>query len=249
VFLAYATTAGPVLLDRALYLPKGRSSDRTRCQEAGIPEDQATIPKPTLAKQMLERACAHGVQAAWVSGDTIDGGDTKLRWWLEERQQAYVLAVPSNQRMALMPSVAQVVAHWPAEDWQRLSAGEGSQGPRWYEWGWQALTSRLLPEGWQQWLLARRSLSEPEQIAYYFVFAPATVTLEDVVRAAGSRWQGEEGFELAKQEVGLGDYEVRHWQGWYRHITLAMVALAFLTVIKVEARKKGRRLTPPKPKS
>jgi SRSO17 transposase len=75
------------------------------------------------------------------------------------------------------------------------------------------------------------------------------VTLGEVVRAAGTRWQVEEGFELAKQEVGLDEYEVRHWHGWYRHITLAMMALAFLTVIKAEARKKGRPSIKQKPRS
>jgi SRSO17 transposase len=243
VFLAYATTAGPALLDRELYLPKAWSADRVRCQAAGIPDEQGTVPKPTLAQQMLERAFAHGVQAAWVTGDTVYGGDSKLRTWLEGRLQPYVLAVPSNQRVGLSASAAQVVAHWDDHAWQRLSAGEGSQGPRWYDWGWLALPYRWLPEGWQQWLLARRSISQPDEIAFYFVFAPATVTLDEVVRAAGTRWQVEEGFELAKQEVGLDEYEVRQWQGWYRHMTLSMFALAFLTVITTEARKKGRLLT------
>jgi SRSO17 transposase len=165
VFLAYATPAGPVLLDRELYVPKGWSADRVRCQEAGIPDEQGTVPKPTLAKQMLDRALAHGIQAAWVTGDTVSGGDYKLRAWLEERQQPYVLAVPSNQRVGLTASAEQVAARWQTTEWHRLSAGEGSQGPRWYDWGWQALTYRWLPEGWQQWLLARRSLSQPDEIA------------------------------------------------------------------------------------
>lgn len=240
VFVAYATAAGPVLLDRELYLPTVWSADRVRCQEAEIPDEQATIPKPTMAKQMLDRAFAHGVQAAWVTGDTVYGGDSKLRMWPEGRQQPYVLAIPGNQGVGLTTGAAQVVAHWDDPIWPRRSAGEGSQGPRWYDWAWLALAFRRLPEGWQQWLLARRSVSQPDEIAYYFVFAPASVTLDEVVRAAGPRWQVEEGFELAKQEVGLDEYEVRHWQGWYRPITLAMFALAFLTVIKAEARKKGR---------
>ena len=121
----------------------------------------------------------------------------------------------------------------------RLSAGEGREPPRLSDWAWQSLDFRLTEPGWKQWLLARRSLSEPTELAYYFVFAPERVTLEQVVRAAGSRWQVEEGFELAKQQVGLDEYEVRHWQGWYRHVTLAMFALAFLTVVKATARKRG----------
>jgi SRSO17 transposase len=105
------------------------------------------------------------VQAAWVTGDTVYGGDYKLRAWLEECQQAYVLAVPSNQRVGLTASAAQVVAYWDDHAWQRLSAGEGRQGPRWYDWAWQALEFRALPEGWQHWLLARRRVSQPDAIA------------------------------------------------------------------------------------
>jgi len=241
VFLAYATAAGPVLLDRELYLPAEWANDPERCQEAEIPEGVTSIPKPTLAKRLLERAFATGVPAGWVTADSVYGGDYKLRSWLEERQQPYVLAIPKNQRIVLTTRADAAVARGVPESWQRLSAGEGSQGPRWYDWAWKPLTFRLLPDGWQQSLLARRSLSDPTEIAYYFVFAPTTVTLAQVVQVAGTRWQVEEGFELAKQQVGLDEYEVRHWQGWYRHITLSMFALAFLTVIKVEARKKGRR--------
>lgn len=239
VFLAYANRAGAVLIDRALYLPREWADDPPRCQEAEVPAGTASIPKSTLAKGMLERAFAHGVQAAWVTGDTVYGGDYKLRSWLEERLQPYVVAIPKNQRIGLTHRADEVVGDWPPDQWQRLSAGEGSQGPRLSDWSWQSLDFRLTEPGWKQWLLARRSLSEPTELAYYFVFAPETVSLEQVVRAAGSRWQVEEGFELAKQQVGLDEYEVRHWQGWYRHVTLAMFALAFLTVIKATARKKG----------
>ena len=83
-------------------------------------------------------------------------------------------------------------------------------------------------------LLVRRSLSDGE-LAYYVVFAPADTTLQTVVNMAGQRWKVEESFELAKDEVGLDQYEVRHWTGWYRHITLAMWALAFLTVTRAQA--------------
>jgi SRSO17 transposase len=157
--------------------------------------------------------------------------------------------VPKNQRIGLTHRADAVVAQWSAERWQRLSAGEGSQGPRYYDWTWQSLDFRLLPAGWKQWLLARRSLSDPTKLAYYFVFAPESVTLEQVVQAAGSRWQVEEGIELAKGQVGLDEYEVRHWQGWYRHLTLAMFALAFLTVVKTTARKKGVSQSKPQPSS
>jgi len=250
VFLANANRSRAVLLDQELYLHADWEKDPNRCQEAEVPEERRkTIPKPTLARQMLERAFAHGIKAAWVTGDTVYGGDYKLRSWLEERLQPYVLAVPKNQRIGLTHRADEVVASWPAEWWQRLSAGEGSQGPRLYDWAWQSLDFRWTEPGWKQWLLARRSLSDPTKLAYYLVFAPESVKLEQVVRAAGSRWQVEEAFELAKGQVGLDEYEVRHWQGWYRHITLAMFALAFLTVVKVAGQKRGPKFRSRKPLS
>jgi SRSO17 transposase len=239
VFLAYATAAGPVLLDRELYLPQEWSSDPARCQEAGVPEGTTTVPKPTLGKQLLERAFAAGVQADWVTADSIYGGDGKLRRFLEDRLQAFVLAVPSSQRIGLSNRADAVVAQAPPDAWHRLSAGEGSQGPRWYDWAWMRMGWRWSEPGWAHWLLARRSLSKPDEITYYLVFGPDSVTLPQIVQIAGTRWQVEDAFALAKGEVGLDEYEVRHWVGWYRHITLAMLALAYLTVVKVQARKKG----------
>jgi SRSO17 transposase len=237
VFLAYATRHGPVLLDRALYLPKEWAEDPARRAEAGMPAAAGSIPKPALGKQLLERAFAAGVQAAWVTADSLYGGAYHLRHHLEEREQPFVLAVPSTQRVGLSATAEQVVAAWPAEAWQRLSAGEGSQGPRWYDWAWLPMAWRLAPEGMAHFLLARRSVSRPDELAYYFVFGPANSTLEQVVHVAGTRWQVEQAFELAKGEVGLDEYEVRTWVGWYRHITLAMFALAYLTVVRLHAHR------------
>lgn len=241
VFLAYATPAGPALLDRELYLPKGWAEDAARRVEAGVPAQARCIPKPTLGKRLLERAFAAGVQASWVTADSIYGGDYKLRHYLEEREQPFVLAVQSTQRVGLSTPATQVVASWPNDAWQRLSAGEGSQGPRWYDWAWMPMSWRFHPEGMAHWLLARRSVSRPDEIAYYFVFGPAESTLEQVVRVAGTRWQVEQAFELAKGEVGLDEYEVRTWTGWYRHITLAMFALAYLTVVRQHAQQTQKK--------
>src|SRR5690242_10467342 len=152
VYLTYATKAGGVLIDRELYLPKGWTADPERLKEAGIPQESTTIPKPTLAKEMLARAFAHGITAAWVTGDTVYGGDTKLRSFLEERLQPYILAVPANQRIGLAHRADEVIASLPASHWQRLSAGEGSQGPRFYDWVWTRLDFRWTEPGWKQWL-------------------------------------------------------------------------------------------------
>ncbi|HEX9414053.1 MAG TPA: IS701 family transposase, partial [Ktedonobacterales bacterium] len=236
VFLAYATSHGPVLLDRELYLPKEWADDPARRAEAGVPAEATCIPKPTLSKQLLQRACAAGEQVGWVTAESIYGSEYKLRHYLEEREQPFVLAVQSTQRVGLTAKAEQVVASWPAEAWQRLSAGEGSQGPRWYDWAWMPMSWRFAPTGMAHWLLARRSVSKPDEIAYDCVFGPASSTLAQVGQVAGTRWQVEQAFELAKGEVGLDEYEVRTWVGWYRHMTLAMLALAYLTVVRLHAR-------------
>jgi SRSO17 transposase len=251
VFLAYASPLGHVLLDRELYVPKEWSADGARCRQAGIPTDRPFATKPQLACQMLARAFAAGVPAKWVTGDSVYGDDRRLRLWLEGRAQAYVLAVSGKEYVWLGPQQRQVktlLANLPEDGWTRLSAGDGAKGPRWYDWHWLPLTAPLEP-GWHRWLLVRRSLSAPTELTAYVVFAPQATTLEEVVGVAGSRWTIESGFEAAKGEVGLDHYEVRSWTGWYRHVTLAMWALALLTVMRagtiaVAALKKSRRPHP-----
>ncbi len=149
VFLAYATSHGPVLLDRELYLPREWADDPARRAEAGVPAEASGIPKPALGKELLERAYAAGVRAAWVTADSVYGGAYQLRHSLEERAQPFVLAVPSTQRVGLSAKAAQVVAAWPAAAWQRRSAGEGSQSPRWYDWAWMPMAWPWLLRGWR----------------------------------------------------------------------------------------------------
>jgi SRSO17 transposase len=250
VFLAYASQLGHTLLDRELYLPQEWTDDRERCRQAGIPEDRCFATKPQLARQMLARAFAAGVPAKWVTGDSVYGDDRRLRIWLEAQPQAYVLAVSGKEYVWLAGDQRQVktiLASLPAEGWTRLSAGDGAKGPRWYDWRWLPLADRMDP-AWCRWLLVRRSVGTPTELTAYVVFAPQATSLEEVVQVAGTRWTIESGFEAAKGEVGLDHYEVRSWTGWYRHITLAMWALALLTVMRagaiaVEALKKS--LSPP----
>jgi SRSO17 transposase len=232
VFLAYATPRGRTFLDRALYLPLSWLQDRARCERVGIPADATFMTKPQLALQMLERALDAGVPAAWVLGDEVYGDDSKVRRWLEERRQAYVLAVSNQHRIwkdMRQLKVRELLKQVPTEGWQRLSAGDGSKGPRWYDWAFERFLGTK-PRGWQRGILFRRSLTDPTDIAYYAVFARSKVSLQAIVHAAGARWAIEESFESAKGEVGLDQYEVRSWTGWYRHITLALWAHAFLTV-------------------
>jgi SRSO17 transposase len=156
-----------------------------------------------------------------VTADSIDGGAYQLRHYLEERAQPFVLAVQSTQRVGRSAKAEQVVAAWPTAAWQRLSAGEGSQGPRWYDWAWMPMSWRDAPAGMTHWLLARRSRSKPDELAYYFVFGPAEVTLQQVVQVAGTRWQVEQAFELAKGEVGLDEAStnMRCAPGWAGIVT------------------------------
>jgi SRSO17 transposase len=250
VFLSYASPLGHALLDRELYLPQEWTDDRERCQQAGIPEDRGFATKPQLARQMLARTFAAGVPATWVTGDSVYGDDRRLRLWLEAQLQAYVLAVSGKEYVWLgsqQRHVKTLLASLPAEGWTRLSAGNGAKGPRWYDWCWLPLADPPEP-GWRRWLLIRRSLGTPTELTAYVVFAPQGSTVEEVVRVAGSRWTVESSFEAAKGEVGLDHYEVRSWTAWYRHITLAMWALALLTVMRagtiaVEVLKKS----PPPP--
>lgn len=236
VFLAYASRYGHTLLDRELYLPKAWTDDRERCRRAGIPDERAFATKPALAQQMLARAFDAKVALAWITGDSVYGDDRSLRGWLEERNQAYVLAVSSNESVWVeqqQQPIKTVLSELPAEKWERHSAGAGSKGPRWYDWQRLALSDPPQP-GWNRWLLLRRSISEPSDLTAYIVFGPAQRSLADLVRVAGTRWTVEESIETAKGEVGLDHYEVRSWTGWYRHMTLAMWAQAFVTVVRAE---------------
>jgi hypothetical protein len=157
-----------------------------------------------------------------------------------------VLAVSGKEYAWLgwqQQQVKTILAALPPEGWTHLSAGAGSKGPRWYDWRWLPLAEPQEP-GWHRWLLVRRSLSAPTELTVYLVFAPQGTILAEVVQVAGTRWTIESSFEAAKGEVGLDNYEVRNWTGWYRHITLAMWAYALLVVLRagpmaVEALKKS----------
>jgi SRSO17 transposase len=241
VFLAYASSQGRTFLDRELYLPREWADAPERRQEAGVPEEVKFATKPQLARRMLQRALDAGVPASWVTGDTVYGGDRRLRMWLEEREQPFVLAVKSNEPLwsegeggVRQRAAAKIAASLREEDWQRLSAGEGSKGPRLYDWA-RAELFRLPDPGWNHWLLVRRSISDPKDLAYYVCFGPADTSLAELVRVAGTRWAIEECIETAKGEVGLDEYEVRKWQGWYRHITLSLMAHAYLTITRATA--------------
>lgn len=234
VFLAYATAQGHTLLDRDLYLPKEWMGDRERCRRAGIPDEHPFATKPALARQMLARTFDAGVGLAWVTGDSVYGDDRGLRGWLEEREQAYVLAVSGKETVWLdhaQQPIKTILAALPSEGWERLSAGAGSKGARLDDW-LRVEVSAPAQAGWKRWLLLRRSISDPSEVTGYIAFASMSPSLRELARVAGTRWTVEESFACAKGAVGLDHYEVRSWTGWYRHMTLALWAQAFLSVIR-----------------
>ena len=247
VFLTYAGAKGRTLLDRELYLPQVWAEDRERRREAGVPEDAVFRTKPQLAQLMLERAVESGVPFSWFTGDEVYGSGRDLRLWLEREGIPHVMAIKSNEKLwawtdkgPLQVRADRLVSGVEESGWVRCSAGNGAKGPRVYDW--TAVEIRPLREpGKGHWLLARRSIAKPGELAYYVCFGPAETALEELARVAGTRWAIEECFEEAKGQVGLDQYEVRRWDGWYRHITLAMLAHAYLMVIKRQAMEQGEK--------
>jgi SRSO17 transposase len=240
VFLAYASPKGRAFIDRELYLPERWTDDPARCRAARVPEQVQFRTKPELAQLMLERALDAGVPAAWVTADEVYGGSPALRQWLEERQVPYVLAVKCTEHMEaggpkglVRTHAEELAAAVPTEQWVACSAGHGAKGRRLYDWTRIQLATPATA-GHQRWLLVRRSRRDGE-LAFYACYGPAETSLLGLVRVAGTRWAVEEGFQAAKTEVGLDHYEVRRWPGWYRHITLALLAHAFLVVTRTKA--------------
>ena len=210
-----------------------------------MPEEAAFRTKPQLAQEMLERAVESGIPFSWITGDEVYGSDRNLRLWLEQKGAAHVLAIKSNERLWALTDKGprqvradQLASGVKESHWSRCSAGNGAKGPRVYDWALVEIRPLREP-GKGYWLLARRSIAKPGELAYYVCFGSAGTTLEELVRVAGTRWAIEEYFEEAKGQVGLDQYEVRRWEGWYRHITLAMLALAFLAATRHQAAQVG----------
>jgi SRSO17 transposase len=225
VFLTYVSAKGRALIDRELYLPACWTDDRQRCVEAGIGEDVEFATKPALAQRMLARLLAGGADLRWFTADEAYGDNPGLRAWLEDHDLNYVMAVSCDARFSTPtgPVRADELARSaPRTGWQRLSAGQGSKGHRLYHW------LLLHPGRGEHLLLVRRSISKPSELAYYICHTRRPVPLVELVRVAGSRWGVEETFQFAKNETGLDHYQVRKYDAWYRHITLSMLAAAFL---------------------
>ncbi|WP_425525579.1 IS701 family transposase [Streptomyces albidoflavus] len=245
VFAAYASARGRALVDRELYLPKSWTEDRERCRTARIPDEREFATKGELARHMVLRALASPLPIAWVTADSAYGQDNRFRRLLEQSGVGYVLAVPKSQFSVGCSRIEGLFAQAPAEAWEKISCGDGAKGPRVYHWAAVRLPAVAefdyqgeVPHR-MRWALARRSISKPDEIAYYLAYAPLQVTVQELVRVAGARWAIEECFQAAKNECGLDQYEVRRYVGWHRHITLAMLAHAFLTAMAHQSWEKG----------
>jgi len=241
VFLAYAGPRGRVLVDRELYLPRGWCEDPERRAEAGIESHVQFATKPALGMRMLGRALDAGLPARWVTADEAYGQDSKFRLWLQQRHIGYVLAVACSQKIPTQGGSARadaLAASAPALAWKRRSCGPGAKGERLYDWAVATLPDTGTADaGFTRWLLIRRSITKPTELAYYLRHGPAGTSDEELIRVAGIRWAIEECFQTAKGQVGLDEYQVRRYRAWYRHITLAMLAHAYLAVTAAAAGK------------
>jgi len=235
------TALGHALIDRELYLPEDWCSDLPRRLAAHIPETVPFQTKPELAQRMVHRAQAAGLPIRWVVADTVYGHSPDLRQWLEEQGYAYALAVPSTEVVCVqtraglllndVASIAQQALR--TRDWQRLSPSQGTKGERLFDWARLPVVHAGTVDG-RNFLVIRRCLDDPGELAYYLVYAPLDTPLSIIVQAIGSRWHIEEDLQATKA-LGLDQYEVRSYLGWYRHLTLVLLAYAFLVSICLQA--------------
>jgi SRSO17 transposase len=255
VFAAYVSRHGHAFIDRALYLPKTWSDDPARLAAAHVPPGTAFATKPRLALAMIERAIAADVPFAWATADSVYGvGEVEMA--LRRAGKGYVLGVNSSHPFTSWgdkPPVAgtaeEIAQALPASAWVRLSAGEGSKGPRLHDWAYLELADLEAadedgggnPGLWTRGLLVRRSLLDGE-CAYFTTWCRAGTPIETLVSVEGHRWAIEDGFETAKNELGLDHNETRSWHGWHRHVSLVMLAFAMLAII----RHRANASTPPK---
>jgi SRSO17 transposase len=241
VFLAYSTGKGRALIDRELYLPTSWTADPGRRGAAHVPDEVVFATKPAQARVMLERALVAGVPFAWFTADEAYGQNPGLRAWCEQEDIAYVMATRRDDGIAVGPHTTrradEIIAKIPATAWKRLSCGDGVQGPRVYDWTSVPIRAEF-PHGRRGWLLARRHTVTGD-VAFYRCFGPRGTRLRTLVATAGARWAVEEGFQTAKNEAGLDQYQVRRYDAWYAHITLAMAATAFLVITRAAEALKG----------
>jgi SRSO17 transposase len=229
-FLAYVNTGGDrVLIDRELYIPKESWFDQPdRCAEAGVPVDLAFATRPQQVAAMIERTVAAGVPFAWFAADEEFGQNPSLREHLEVAGISYVMAIPKNTQFphagGRSATIGEAAATLRPNDWTRRACGIGAKGYRVYDWA--VLDSADTDHQY----MIRRSIDDAE-LAFYHCYNPRQEPVGELVRVAGRRWPIEECFETGKGQVGLDNYQVRLYDAWYRHMSLAMLAQTFLAVL------------------
>ncbi|MDR1689146.1 MAG: IS701 family transposase [Clostridiales bacterium] len=237
VFLTYASEKGHAPLDRRLYIPENWFEEPERCRKAGIPETAEFQTKPAMALEMIRQATDAGVRYKWVTGDCVYGDYRNIRLWLEEQRKCYVLCVSGKEYFwqgFKQIRISNILKNLPEDAWFEASCGDGSKGSRIYDWQSVGFNSPQI-DGFKHCLLIRRSKTDPEDLRAYVCFSPSGTQTEKLVKIAGTRWTVERCFSESKSQVGLDQYEVRSHDGWYKHITLACLALALLTVISADS--------------
>ena len=253
VFAAYVSDQGCALIDRQLYLPQAWIKSTERREAAHVPSDMRFVTKPQIAAEMIERAVAAGVPFDWVAADTIYGVGA-IEMQLRRAGKGYVLGAHATDQFYSWgdnpegAGTAERIARALApETWRRLSAGDGTKGPRLYDWAYLELADLAADEYnadltglWTRGLLIRRSLND-QDLAFFSTWCPAGTPIDTLVQVEGHRWAIEDAFETAKTELGLTHNETRSWHGWHRHVSLVMLAFAMMAVV----RQRANRLTSP----
>jgi len=261
VFANYCSPKGHSFMDRRLFLPQEWAGDADRRTAAGVPGAVVFRTKPQLALEMLANAAAEGIPFRWVGGDSVYGDSPTYVQGVRQLHKWYVVdtsadarvwrtepqVVPPEQRprpkrgrpctqpavIGTARRVDAVIAELPATAWKRVVVGEGSQGPRLYEYAevWVWFSEEGQP-GPRERLLVRRSLGQEAELKYHRSNAPAEQPLAKLAQVRATRWTIEEDIQTAKGECGLDEYETRGWVGWHHHTALSMLALAFLVLQK-----------------
>jgi SRSO17 transposase len=256
VFATYASRHGHAFIDRALYLPKSWTDNPLRLKATYVPQDAGFATKPQLAARMIARAAAAGVPFRWVAADSVYGvGDIERD--LRQLGKGYVLGVGSThvfrswgKQRLVAGTAAEIANTLEPSDWKRLSAGEGTKGPRLHDWCYLELADLDTDEFneanhglWTRGLLLRRNIEDGE-LAYFTTWCPAGTAIETLVNVEGHRWSIEDSFETAKNEFGLDHNETRSWHGWHRHVSLVMMAFAMMAAIRHQANQAAPKKTP-----
>jgi len=247
VFAAYVSRHGHAFIDRALYLPKAWTSDPARMAGAHVPPDTSFATKPALALTMVDRAIAAGVPFAWVAADTVYGtGEVEMA--LRGAGKGYVLGVSATSQFnswgakpPVAGTAAEIAGKLDPAAWRRLSAGAGAKGERLFDWAYLELADLAAAEYneslsglWTRGLLIRRNITDGT-LAFFATWCPAGTPIAVLVTVEGQRWAIEDGFETAKNELGLDHNETRSWHGWHRHVSLVMLAFTMLAAIRLRA--------------